>query len=164
MKKVKQLSLVMLLSIFVFSASIANAQNRNGSGTKQMNGQGIENRIPDLTDTQKEKIKTLRTAHLKDAQQIKNQMGIKRAELKALQTAENPDLDAINKKIEERSALRLDLEKKSAAHKQSIRALLTDDQKVVYDKQTSRRGNAAHDCGSKTSKPCGGSKAGHKCK
>ncbi len=163
MKKVKQLSLVMLLSIFVFSASIVNAQNRDGSGTKQMNGQGIENRIPDLTDTQKAEIKTIRTAHLKDAQQIKNQMGIKRAELKALQTVDNPDLDAINKKIEERSALRLDLEKKSAAHRQAVRALLTDDQKVIYDQKTSRKGKA-HNCGGKSGKPCGGSKGGHKCK
>lgn len=159
MKKVKQLSLVALLSIFVFSASIANAQNRDGSGngTRQMNnqGQGIENRIPDLTDQQKQEIKVLRTAHLKEVQQTKNQMDIKRAELKALQTADSPDLDAINKKIEERSALRTDLEKKSAAHKQAIRALLTDDQKVYYDKNMNHKGSKAHNCS--------GHKSGHNC-
>jgi len=162
MKKVKQLSLVALLSIFVFSASIANAQKHNGSGTKQIHNHGIGNGIPDITDKQKEEIKTLRTAHMKEAQQIKNQMDIKRAELKALQTTENPDLDAINKKIEERSALRVDLEKKTAAFKQSVRALLTDDQKVIYD-QHSHKGGKSHNCGSKSSKKCGGSGT-HKCK
>ncbi len=39
-------------------------------------------------------------------------------------------LEAINKKIEEKSTLRTDLEKKSAAYKQAVRTLLTDDQKV----------------------------------
>jgi len=162
MKKVKQVTLVALLSIFVFSASIANAQ-KGYNNQNQQQKRGIENTIPDLTDKQKEEIKTLRIAHLKEAQQIKNQMDIKRAELKALQTAENPDLDAINKKIEERSALRTDLEKKTAAYKQSVRALLTDDQKVIFDQKMMHHGKA-HNCGHKPGKQCAGKGQGKPCK
>ena len=151
----------MAVSIFVFSASSISAQcggasgNVKGDGTKNYNQQGIENKIPDLTDKQKEEIKVIRTAQLKDSQSIKDQMSIKRAELKALQNVENPDLAAINKKIEERSALRTSLEKKSAAYRQDVRALLTDDQKVYFDKSRNKGQHKAHNCGSKTGKGCG---------
>jgi len=156
MKKVNQISMLILMSVFVFAFSNANAQKSDCASSKSKTG-SLENIIPDLTDKQKEEIKTLRTAHLKESQQIKNQMDIKRAELKALQTAEKADLDAINKKIEEKSALRTDLEKKHSAHKQAVRSLLTDDQKVIYDQKTSRR--SAHKCGShKGGKSCDGAK------
>ena len=166
MKSLKQLSLVVLLSVFVFGANNTFAQDCN-----KKHQHGIENAIPDLTEDQKTDIKKLRTEHRKEVQQIKNQMDIKRAELKALQTAENPDIAAINKKIEERSALRTDLEKKSAAHKQDVRKLLNDEQKVVYDNKMNRKAhhkcgghNAAHKCGGdKAAHKCGGQKAGHKC-
>ena len=157
MKNMKQLSLIALLTIFVFGANTTIAQDCN-KGHKH----GVESWIPDLTDAQKTEIKTLRTAHRKEVQQVKNQMDIKRAELKALQTVENPDMAAINKKIEERSALRTDLEKKSAAHKQAVRKVLTEEQRVVYDSKISKKG--AHKCGgAKAAHKCGGQKDGKKC-
>ncbi len=157
MKNVKQLSLITLLSIFVLVAPLANAQKlANGQGSANaQRGQGLENRIPDMTEKQKSDITSLRTAHLKDAQQLKNEMGIKRAELKALQQIENPDIDAINKKIEERASIRTDLEKKSAAFRQSVRSILTDNQKVFYDKQSSHKHSKGHDCNhSKAGQDC----------
>lgn len=155
MKKVKQLSLIMILSIFVLAMPQANAQKGEAAGIGKANG--MENKIPDLTEKQKSEIKTLRTAYQKDAQQVKNQMGIKRAELKALQQVENPDMDAINKKIEERAALRTELEKKTASYKQSIRTLLTDDQKVIFDKNMKNRHHgSAHKCDSKPGHSCSG--------
>ena len=152
MKTLKKLPLVILLSVFVLSAPLANAQ-KQGNGT---NPNRIENVITDLSDKQKEDINSLRTANIKESQQIKNQMDIKRAELKALQQVDNPDMDAINKKIEERAALRTDLEKKTAVHRQAVRNVLTDDQRVVFDKNMKRghhKGNA-HNCGSKNGNGC----------
>lgn len=164
MKKVKQISLVMLLSIFVFAASTVKAQ---APKAEQVNrGDGIENFITDLTDQQKTEVEKLRVAHMKEAQQIKNQMDIKRAELKALQTVENPDMDAINKKIEEKAALRTELEKKGAEHKQAVRNILTNDQRVIYDQKMARHGNgmAAQKCGAAgKSSCCGGGKKGAGC-
>ncbi len=156
MKSLKQLSLAVLLSVFVLGTTATYAQECN-----KKHSNCIENIIPDLTDGQKAEIKKLKTEHRKDVQQIKNQMEIKRAELKALQTAENPDIKAINKKIEERSALRTELEKKSAAHKQSVRKLLNDEQKAVYDKKITHRGHG-HKCSGAAHK-CSGQKSGHKC-
>ena len=154
MKTLKKLPLVILLSIFVFAAPLANAQ-KDCQGTK-VNSNKIESVISDLSDQQKEDINKLRTAHIKEAQQLKNQIDIKRAELKALQQVENPDMDAINKKIEERAALRTDLEKKTATHRQSVRKILTDDQRVAYDKNMKRGSHkgSAHNCGQKSGHGC----------
>jgi Spy/CpxP family protein refolding chaperone len=115
----------------------------------------IEKWIPDLSDAQKTEIKKLRTAHLKEIQQLKNQMEIKRAELKALQTAEKPDMDAINKKIDERAALRVQIEKEAAAHKQAVRTVLTEDQRVIYDSKTNRSAKGQSGCGHKPGEGCG---------
>ncbi len=158
MKRVKNVSLIMLLSIFVFSASVASAQKC--SGHEKQHHQGIENLIPDLSDKQKEDIKALRVSNMKEIRGLKDQMDIKRAELKALQNAENADLNAINKKIEEKAAIRTQIEKKSAAHRQAVRALLTDEQKVIYDQKTSHRGKA-HKCSPEQRKECG---KGHACR
>ena len=56
MKRVKQLSLVALLSFFVLIAPHVNAQKPANA----QKGYGIENQIPDLTDKQKEEIISLR--------------------------------------------------------------------------------------------------------
>ena len=162
MKALQQVTLVVLLSIFVFSASIVNAQEGPNKNSKMQN-RGIENKIPDLTEQQKSDIKDLRTAFMKDIQHIKAQMDIKRAELKALQTAEKPDIDAINKKIDEKANLRTQLEKKKAAFRQSVRALLTDDQKVVFDQKMMQHEHSKG-CSHEHGKQCEGHGRGHACK
>jgi len=155
MKTLKKLPLVILISIFVFAAPLANAQKK-GQGNKS-NSNKIDCVITDLSDKQKEDINTLRTAHIKEAQQIKNQMDIKRSELKALQQVDSPNMDAINKKIDERAALRTDLEKKTAAHRQSVRNTLTDDQRIIFDQNVKKghhnKGNASN-CGSNKGQNC----------
>ena len=154
MKTLKKLPLVFLLSVFVFAAPLANAQ-KQGQGARA-NSNRIESVITDLSDKQKEDINALRTSNIKESQQIKNQMDIKRAELRALQQVDSPDMDAINKKIEERAALRTDLEKRTAMHRQSVRNVLTDEQRVLYDKSMKRGANrgSTHNCGSKNGQGC----------
>jgi len=151
MKTIKNLSLLVLLSVFVLVSPKAKAQKSEAKPAAN----GIERIITDLSDKQKDDINTLRTAHIKEAQQLKNQMDIKRAELKALQQVDNPDMDAINKKIEERAALRTDLEKKTASFKQDVRKVLTEEQRVEYDKN-SKKGHhgKAHNCGHKQGHSC----------
>ncbi|MBN2668480.1 MAG: periplasmic heavy metal sensor [Bacteroidales bacterium] len=161
----KQISAYLLVA-FVFI--VANNLKAQDQATTEKPQNGIEAIIPDLTDQQKTEIEKLRIAHMKEIQQIKNQLDIKKAELKALQTAENPDMNAINKNIEERSALRTDLEKKSAAHHQAVRDLLTDDQKVIYDSKTARKHQygpqAGHKCNHQPGTQCGNKNAKGNCK
>ncbi len=128
----KRLSIIFLLSLFIGLVNFSYAQDKHHS--LKHHDHSLTEKIPNLTDAQSKEIKTLRVAHQKDVQKIKNQMDIKRAELKALQTEDKPDMSAINKKIEERSVLRTDLEKKRAQYKQDVRALLTDEQKLAFDK------------------------------
>ncbi len=154
MKKGKNVSMVILI-ILMISGSSVNAQkgNRYAEGDMdykyQAHYHGMENAIPDLTDKQKEEIKVLRISHMKEAQQLRNQMGIKRAELKALQINDKIDIDAINKKIEEKATLRTELEKKDVGFRQAVRSLLTDEQKLIFDERTNHyheglRGNFGH--------------------
>ena len=130
MKKLKILLLsvlVILTSNFAFSQKQANQKpgpNKNF---------GIENRIPNLSDEQKEQIKNERTQFMSDVLPIKNQLKEKQAHLNTLQTAKETDINAINKTIDEISALRTDIMKRRALFRQKVRANLNDEQRVYFD-------------------------------
>ena len=96
--------------------------------------------IPDLTDTQKEKMKTFRTKHLKNITTLRNQMVEKRSKLRTLQTTDNADMNAINSTIDEISALRAKMQKERAKHHQDIRSILTENQRVYFDARGFGRG------------------------
>ncbi len=139
-----------LITLFAFTVA-ANAQKgrmHHPPTDKEcgpaMLGERMFERLPDLTDTQKDKIGELRTEHLKATLPIKNEMAEKRAELRSLQTAENVDTDAVNKKIEAIGALHIKMMKKRAAHHQEIRNLLTEEQRVIFDSRFGRHKGRRH--------------------
>ena len=110
-------------------------------------GPGFKHRaidLPDLTDEQKEKIADLRTEHMKVMLQKRNQVQEKMAKLRTLETAEKADLNAINGLIDEVSDVKADIAKLQAAHRQKVRSLLTDEQRVIFD---SRPGKGPHGTG-----------------
>ncbi len=89
--------------------------------------------IPDLTDEQKEKIEALRVDHLAKIQPLKNEMGEKRARLRTLVTAEKVNMSDVNKLIDGIGTLRTKMMKLQVQHRQDIRSLLTDKQRVIFD-------------------------------
>lgn len=95
--------------------------------------------IPDLTEEQKEQIQNLRTEHMKIVLPLKNQLAEMQARLKTLSTAENEDMSQIDKTIEEMGELRILMMKEGAAHRQTIRRLLTDEQRVAFDNRPARQ-------------------------
>jgi Spy/CpxP family protein refolding chaperone len=95
--------------------------------------------IPNLTEEQEKKIKELRIPFAKEVLPLRNQLAEKRAHLKTLQTAEKADLKSINSTIDEMSQLQSQIMKKHAAHTQSIRALLTDEQRIAFDTRAGHR-------------------------
>ena len=104
----------------------------NGQG----GGQGFKNHhmgIPNLTDEQQTKIENLRVAHLKEIQPLKNQMAELKAKQRTLTTADKPDMKAIDANIDEITKLQNTIMKKAAAHRQDVRAVLTDEQKLWFD-------------------------------
>lgn len=96
--------------------------------------------IPNLTDKQMEQIKTLRTEHLKTVTKKRNLLKEKRAHLTVLMTQDHPDQKAIDKTIGEINLIRGELLKERVGMQLKIRNLLTDEQKVYFDKKLSGMG------------------------
>ena len=86
-----------------------------------------------LTDAQKEQIEKLRTQHMKNVLPLRNELGELRAELRTLSTVDKVNMTDINKKIDEMGKVQTELMKERAAHRQQIRSLLTDEQRVKFD-------------------------------
>ena len=114
-----------------------------GRGYGRMNGAGSGyycNNIPDITAEQQTKLDALRTAHWKSVQNSRNLLAEKAARLRTLRTSDNVDMDAINKTIDEMSAIRSSMQKSREKHLQDVRNVLTDEQRVYFDNFQSRRG------------------------
>ncbi len=95
--------------------------------------------IPDLTEQQASQIKTLRLANLEVHTQHRNQMDELRARKRNLMTQKNADNDAIEALIDEMTALKNAHMKEAANHRQAIRSMLTDEQRVIFDSRHTNR-------------------------
>lgn len=139
MKKIKLLSAMVLFAGLTIMAGNALAQRGQGRGTGMMNNTDRTPRmamgqcIMDLTPEQQEEINTLRANHLKEVTPLRNELNEKRARLQTLKSADTYDLDAINKTIDEMSAVRAKIQKKGAAQRAEVSKLLTDEQRAVFN-------------------------------
>ena len=140
MKKIISRHIIILGAVLLMLTSSAFAQP--GRMTQpDMQEQRIQNMeheknmpmISDLTDMQREQIDKLRTEHLKVMLPLKNQVTEKEAKLQTLSTAENIDMKAINKLIEEIGQVKIKMMKEQAVQHQKIRKLLTESQRLVFD-------------------------------
>lgn len=143
----------MLFIAMLFSVSadvFAQRGYGQGYGQRQGNGQGYGqgfqtgyfcNNIPNLTADQQTKITDLRTVHLKERQNFSNQLAEKGVRLQILRSADNADMNTINKSIDELGVIQTSMMKNKEQHFQSVRALLTDNQKVYYNNFNRGRGN-----------------------
>jgi Spy/CpxP family protein refolding chaperone len=141
MKSIKS-KMVMMLILLIMTGAAVNAQQSSRERVHGMAG---------LSDDQKAQIHKLRISHLKDIQTLRNQIRENRAHFKTLMTSENPDMNVINKNIDELGSFRNQLMKKQAAHIQDIRKLLNDEQRLGFDRKfeekarsEGRRGADAH--------------------
>jgi zinc resistance-associated protein len=100
-----------------------------------------------LTEDQQKKAEAIEMETQKAVAPIEAQIGIKEAELKALIITDKPDKAAIDKKIEEIGALRVQVQKKHMAGKLEVRAMLTPDQRVGFDRRFGREGGCGMGCG-----------------
>jgi len=64
-----------------------------------------------------------------------------RAQMQALRTGNNQNLNDISSLIDDMSAVQAQIRKNAAEHQLAVRALLTDDQKVMFDARQGNRGN-----------------------
>lgn len=100
--------------------------------------------ILQLSEEQKTQIKAIRLECGKKSTPVKAQLGIKRAELKALEVAEKADMKAINAKVDEMAKLQAELAKIGIDGKIKTRALLNDEQKLKFDMIGTHPGSKNH--------------------
>lgn len=134
MKRIKFLTAIALMIGFTAIANISLAQRGQGRGMMNYpeRGDRIGQCVLDLTPEQDAQISELRTKHLKEITPLRNELGEKRAHLRTLESADKPDLNAINKTIDEMATLRATIQKKGAAHRAEVASLLTDEQRVNF--------------------------------
>lgn len=127
-----------MLFVFLLGSSMVMAQGAPGKGTPPSGNFGCQN-IPDLTVKQKEQIKTIQMELMKKTQHIQNLINEKRARLRTLTTEDKPNQKAINKIIDEIAGEKAKLQKLRMKSRLDIRALLTDEQKVYFDRRAGNR-------------------------
>ncbi len=163
---VKKGSMIMLVAIFMMGISMAtvNAQRSNQHSShrgvhKKDVKPGSCHGIPDLTEEQMQQIEELRTMHMKETMPLKNEMDVKQAELKSLSSGDDVNMKDVNNKIDEISVLHVEMMKKRVAHKQEVRKLLNDKQRIYFDAQAAHHGKGMHSKGRYAKGMCG--KRGH---
>ncbi|HYW96267.1 MAG TPA: Spy/CpxP family protein refolding chaperone [Bacteroidales bacterium] len=135
MKKYAMIMLTVLFTGLMAFGQPQKGMRKGGFG----NGNGYNNaamachRIPDLTEEQLEKISDLRVEMLKETQPVRNQINELKASCHTMMTSDNPDMNAIEKNIDQRSALQAQLMKSHASYRLAISKTLTDDQRVFFN-------------------------------
>lgn len=100
----------------------------------------LEQVIPDLTDEQSEQLKALRLDQLESSQKYRNEMGEIRAKQRTLMS-ENPiNQGALEDLIDDKAALMKAHQKDVLAHRVAVSEVLTEDQLLVYNQFSQRRG------------------------
>ncbi len=137
-KYLKVAIITIVLSSLLIGVGLAEPPGKRGPQAEK--GERFFNRIPDITDKQKEQIKEFKTDHMKEVLPLRNQIDEKQAQIKTLSTAGKVDMAKVNKTIEEIGKLKVTIAKKSAAHKQEIRNVLSEDQRIVFDSMPMKKG------------------------
>jgi Spy/CpxP family protein refolding chaperone len=131
---------IRIKTVFVFAVALIMATGmdalaQRGRGMAPRGGAGwgqVCMNIPGLTEDQLEQIMELRVNHLSEMQSYRDRIDINRIQYRSM-VREDADMNAINANIEERAAIRVEMEKNQAQHRQSVRNLLTDQQRAWFD-------------------------------
>ncbi len=97
-------------------------------------GLGWRCTLNNLSDEQREKISDLRIEHYKAVSPLSSQVRINRARIDALMKEDEPDMNNIQNLIEENGKILTDIRSSHAKHRAEIRKLLTDEQKIIFDR------------------------------
>lgn len=148
MKRLISKSLLVLMVSALVATSFSNAYAQRGNRPMRDSAR-FERGIPNLTAEQKTKIQSLRVKHQKEVTPIKNELAEKKARLRTLNSVEKPDINAINKTIDEMSVLQTKIMKSKASHRIEVASNLTDEQKVFFNSHQGKmkKGKRGHGMG-----------------
>lgn len=138
---IKKTFLLLVLSGFAISVAAQpqqgrkNMQGQNKQLAQNERGQrgNQEMRLPNLTEDQKEQIKEIRLNGQKEALPIRNALGEKKAKLRTLTTSEDYNERTVNGVIDEIADLEASIMKLKETHRQEVRSILTEEQRIVFD-------------------------------
>ncbi len=133
--KTKKIFVIAL--VFFFALNIDAFAQRSPRGNHDGARMCLD--IPELTQEQETKIKAIRTKRLNEATTHRAQMDELRAQKRTLRLAANPDMNEIEKVIDQMAGLRAEHMKASETHHQSIREILTPEQRTFFDSRTANR-------------------------
>ncbi len=88
---------------------------------------------PQFTPEQHKQIAEFKLSLQKEMIQIDNQLNEKRAQLKTLEQVEKPDMKSVYAKIDEITDLQNRKMKVTATHRNKVRSILTEEQRVKFD-------------------------------
>jgi Spy/CpxP family protein refolding chaperone len=126
---------VLFFMVALIMATGMDAFGQRGRGMAPRGGAGsgqVCMNIPGLTEDQLEQIMNLRVSHIPEMQAYRDRIDINRIQYRSL-VREGADMGAINSNIEERAAIRAEMEKRQAEHHRAVRNLLTDQQRAWFD-------------------------------
>lgn len=142
MKHTRSFAIILLTGMMMISTASLAQRGRSMRGPGRMAHAPGSNQscqwIPNLTDQQQEQLQGLRVDHINEMTDYRNQLYEKRARLRILETKDDPKMDAINQVIEEMGAIRINMQKNRANHRQEVRKLLNEEQKAYYDSRMMR--------------------------
>ena len=107
---------------------------------QKKNRETVQNAI-NLTDAQKEAFKQSRLALEKQLQPIRNELGEAEARQRTLTTTDKPDMDAVNKNMDKIGSLKTQMAKLQTKHRLELRAQLTEEQRLMFDRSGERLHN-----------------------
>ena len=140
----KKIIVVGILILVVAVTALAFAQ---GHGQMKM-GQGTPKcqLMNELNEEQQAEFKEMRIKHFEKIQPLKLQIEKMNVELNELLIADQTNLSSIEKKIDEISNLKGEIQKKSIKNKLAMRELLDDTQKVMFNRHLLKnsRGHQRH--------------------
>jgi Spy/CpxP family protein refolding chaperone len=136
--KTKHIIIGMALALGIIGIQNIQAQSINDGAQKHEfrkheKGEMFNNQLPNLTDEQKGKIKDIKVSQYKEILPLKNHMAELRAKEHTLTTMEKPDLASIDANIDEITKTQNQILKIKVKYKLQIRALLTDEQRMMFD-------------------------------
>jgi Spy/CpxP family protein refolding chaperone len=162
-KNILSRSLIIIMMIAAMSMTTnVWAQGRGAAkgqgGKKGAPAMQMKKMLPDLTDDQVKKIKSLRMEMMKKITPMKAELQELKAHLHTLSIAEKVDMEAINKTIDRMGAIRTKMMMIRAKFQQDVRAVLNEEQRIIFDSKADNmmgHGMKGHH-GSKQGKPCRG--------
>jgi Spy/CpxP family protein refolding chaperone len=140
--RVIKIMVLALTGVALLSVPAFAARGRGGAGVMG-GGRGMG---PAFTDEQMEKIQQIHERYNDQRVELTNRMKVLMLEADEVIDADNPDFNAIERKMDEIADVRLSLSKLRLQIHKEIRPLLNDDQKALFDRGLGRllRGHGDH--------------------